>query len=178
MRVQLGLIGIRVFNLLYSCLLLVSLRRVLLRSVGCRIGVGTGLHDQVRFTWPGRLSLGDSSTVNLGCFLDTRGGIVIGENTMIGHYSSVYTMTHDIDSASFASVRKAVRIGSGVVIFPRVMVMPGVIIGDAAVVYPGSVVTQDVASGDIVAGIPAKVVGKRKGPVLYKLDYTFSFANA
>lgn len=178
MRIQLGLLAIRLFNLLYSAVLLVPLRRVLLRALGCRIGRGTGLHDGVRFTWPGRLQMGDSSTVNMGCFLDTRGGIEIGSNTMVGQFSSIYTMTHDLASEDFASVRRGVSIGSGVVIFPHVRLMPGVRVGDAAVVYPGSVVTQDVAPGDIVAGVPARVVGRREGPVRYTLAYAYSFANA
>lgn len=178
MRVQIGLLAIRLFNIAYALLLVCAWRRWLLRGVGAKIGKKTGLHDGVRFTWPGRIDIGDNSTVNLDCFIDSRGYVRIGSNTMIGHRSSIYTMTHLIDSDDFASKVAPVVVGNNVVIFPHVLVMPGVVIGDNAIVYPGSVVTKSVDSNSIVAGVPAKKVGIRNGDVKYTLDYCYSFANS
>lgn len=51
-------------------------------------------------------------------------------------------------------IKRAARIGIGVV------VLPGVVIGENVLVGAGSVVTKDVPEGMIVMGVPAKVVGK------------------
>ena len=158
--IQSSLIAIRLFNVLYSVLIFIPLRRLLLRAVGCNVGIGTGLHDGVRFSWMGRFSIGDHSTVNLGCFIDSRGGVSIGKNSMVGRQSSIYTMSHDVNSANFASVRRSVSIGDNVVIFPHVLIMPGVSIGDNAIVYPGSVISRDIGPREIVAGAPARVASR------------------
>ena len=48
------------------------------------------------------------------------------------------------------------RIGDGVWLSSRVIVLPGVVVGDGAVVAAGAVVTSDVAPNTLVAGIPAR----------------------
>lgn len=177
-RVQLGLLVIRIFNVVYACLVLVPLRRTLLRVVGCNVGKHTGLHDGVRFTWMGRLTIGNHSTLNMNCFIDSRGGITIGNNSMLGRCTSIYTMTHDVNSPTFSSLTASVIIGNNVIVFPHTIIMPGISIGDDAIVYPGSVVSKNVASKEIVGGVPARTIGIRKQGVNYTLDYTYCFANA
>lgn len=50
-------------------------------------------------------------------------------------------------------IKRAARIGIGVV------VLPGVVIGENAMVAAGAVVTKDVPDRTIVMGVPAKVIG-------------------
>ena len=53
------------------------------------------------------------------------------------------------------------RIGDGVWIGMRAMIMPGVTIGEGAVIAAGAVVTKDVEPYAIVGGNPAEVIRKR-----------------
>jgi acetyltransferase-like isoleucine patch superfamily enzyme len=53
-----------------------------------------------------------------------------------------------------------IRIGRGVFVGARSIVLKGVTIGDGAVVGAGSVVTSDVPAHTLVAGNPAKELRK------------------
>ena len=57
-------------------------------------------------------------------------------------------------------LRRACRVGGGVVL------MPGVEIGAEAFVAAGAVVTHDVGEREVVIGVPARVgaAGARRGP--------------
>jgi len=178
LKVQFGLLLIFLFNITLNLLPGSWFRGLLLRLVGCQIGKGVGIHSWLRLTWPRRLAIGDDSTVNFGCFLDTRGSITIGAHTMIGHKCSIYTATHDIDDPKFSSVKKPVEIGDYVVIFPHSLVMPGVKIGRGAVIMPGSIVTKDVGEFHVVGGVPARLVRERSRVLDYKLDYQYLFINS
>jgi acetyltransferase-like isoleucine patch superfamily enzyme len=54
---------------------------------------------------------------------------------------------------------RPIRIGRGVLIGPRAVVIKGVTIGDRAIIQPGAVVTKDVPAGQTVAGNPARSLG-------------------
>jgi acetyltransferase-like isoleucine patch superfamily enzyme len=160
-----------VLSVLLSCIPSFRLCNVILRLFGNKIGDGTTFHNDVRFVLPIRLEVGRNSTINNKVFLDTRKGIQIGSNTMIGRESQIFTLTHDVHDEQFKAVGDKVVIGDNVVIFPSVKIMPGVTIEDNAVVYPGSIVTKDVKERTIVAGVPAKEVGRREVSVKYTLNY-------
>lgn len=178
LRVQCGLCAIAVFNFLINLVPGSFLRGVLLNAIGCSIGKSVGLHPRIRFTWPGRIEIGDDSTINFGVFLDSRGGLSIGRHVMIGHHCSLYTATHDLDSGDFRTLKRPVVVGDWVVIFPHALIMPGVKISEGAVVLPGSVVVKDVPPFTVVGGNPAAWVRDRARNQRYKLDYTFYFPNA
>ncbi|MCM2603285.1 sugar O-acetyltransferase [Rossellomorea marisflavi] len=105
------------------------------------------------------ISIGKDVFFNTGCSFQDRGGIHIGDGSLIGMNVSIATLNHGLDMktrnttyASPVTIGKSVWIGSGSTI------LPGVTIGDRAVVAAGAVVTKDVPEGTVVAGVPAKVV--------------------
>ena len=49
-----------------------------------------------------------------------------------------------------------VRLGRGVRVGPRAVIMKGVAVGEGAVIRAGAVVTKDVAAGQVVLGNPAR----------------------
>jgi maltose O-acetyltransferase len=59
----------------------------------------------------------------------------------------------------FAAGARPVRIGKGVFVGTRAIVLKGVTIGDRARVGAGAVVTRDVPPGGVVAGNPARLIG-------------------
>ncbi|WP_430489187.1 DapH/DapD/GlmU-related protein [Rossellomorea marisflavi] len=105
------------------------------------------------------ISIGKDVFFNTGCSFQDRGGIHIGDCSLIGMNVNIATLNHGLDMktrnttyASPVTIGKNVWIGSGATI------LPGVTIGDRAVVAAGAVVTKDVPEGTVVAGVPAKVV--------------------
>ncbi|WP_406249367.1 DapH/DapD/GlmU-related protein [Microbacterium sp. M] len=105
------------------------------------------------------IALGARIFINSGCRFQDQGGIVIGDDCLIGHNTVLATLNHDLDPAKRADLHPApIVIGRNVWIGANVTVLPGVTIGDDAVVAAASVVTKDVPAGTVVVGSPARVV--------------------
>ncbi len=173
---QLKNLVIRVFNLSYNWMPFFVLKNVLLRALGVNIGRGSVIHTPARFFGMRRISIGENSVINYGCYLDNRVGIRIGSNVSIAHDTKIYTLGHDIDDPFFATKGKEVVIGDFACIFSNVLIMPGVTLGKGCVVYAGSVVTKDVGDYEVVGGNPARFIRHRSKDLRYKLDYDYWFA--
>lgn len=176
-RNQIALTGMALFNTLYNLCPFFCIRNACLRLLGNKIGKQTFIHRNMKLTHANRLSIGDNCTVNYSCLLDTRYGISIGNNVMIGHNCRIYTLGHDIDDPMFKAKGGPVNIEDNAVLFTNILVMPNIIIHEGAIVFPGSVVTKDVGAFDIVGGNPAKFIRKRINNIDYKLVYGYWFGN-
>jgi len=105
------------------------------------------------------LTLGRNVFVNIGCRFQDTGGITIGDDTLIGHGSTLTTLNHGVDPDRRADMVPApIRIGRKVWLGAAVTVVPGVTIGDGAIVGAGAVVTHDVPANAVVAGVPARFI--------------------
>jgi acetyltransferase-like isoleucine patch superfamily enzyme len=91
--------------------------------------------------------------------------VEIGEGTLLG--AGTMVMDTDFHQAvgdwdwndDFSAGARPVRIGKGVFIGTRAIILKGVTIGDRARVGAGAVVTRDVPPGAVVAGNPARLIG-------------------
>lgn len=151
------------------------LSRFILLIFGNRIGKNVSIHSGVRVIIPNKIEIGINSTINCNVVLDSRKKLKIGSNVMIGRECRIYTLGHDVDDPSFSALGERTVIGDYAVLFPSVLVMPGVEIGDGAVVYPGSVVTKNVAPFTIVGGNPAVYIRERSNTLHYNLSYKSYF---
>jgi acetyltransferase-like isoleucine patch superfamily enzyme len=105
------------------------------------------------------ITLGKRVFINSGCKFQDQGGLVIGDDCLIGHNTVLATLNHDLAPSRRADMHPApVIVGRNVWIGSNVTVLPGVTIGDNAVVAAASVVTKDVPENTIVVGSPARVV--------------------
>lgn len=103
------------------------------------------------------ITFGKNVFLNTGCSFQDRGGIHIGDGSMIGMNVAIATLNHGLDletrNTTFPS---PVVIGKNVWIGSNATILPGVTIGDNSVVAAGAVVTKDVSENTVVAGVPAK----------------------
>ena len=105
------------------------------------------------------IRIGKRVFINSGCKFQDQGGIIIGDDVLIGHNCVIATLNHDLDPDKRADMVPApVRIGNKVWIGANVTILQGVSIGDGAVIAAGAVVNRDVAPRTVVGGIPAKVL--------------------
>ncbi|GAB3525638.1 DapH/DapD/GlmU-related protein [Arthrobacter monumenti] len=103
--------------------------------------------------------LGERIFINSGCKFQDQGGVVIGDDCLIGHNTVMATLNHDLMPSRRADMHPApIVVGRNVWIGSNVTVLPGVTISDNAVVAAASVVTRDVPENTIVVGSPARVV--------------------
>ena len=148
------------------------------RVLGVRIGRGSAL-AMGQFFWFFSLSqvrrdgfvIGPDSLINRGCVLDARGPLRIGAHVSISPNVVILTTQHSIDDPAFLTTTRPVRIGDYAWIGMRAMIMPGVTIGEGAVVAAGAIVTRDVPPYTVVGGSPARPIGKRNGPMRYRIHF-------
>ena len=101
------------------------------------------------------LNIGRQSLVAGTELIDEPYAVSIGDNTLIGGYSVIYT------HISFKKmIMKPVRIGSNCFIGNKAIIMPGVIIEDDVIVKPGALVESDqvLKKGGIYQGNPARLI--------------------
>ncbi|MET4095577.1 acetyltransferase-like isoleucine patch superfamily enzyme [Arthrobacter sp. UYCu712] len=111
------------------------------------------------------ITLGKRIFINSGCKFQDQGGVVIGDDCLIGHNAMLATLNHDLAPSRRADMHPApIVIGRDVWNGSNVTVLPGVTIGDDAVVAAASVVTKDVPERSIVVGSPARVVRSLTSP--------------
>jgi len=140
-----------------------ALYKVLLKKQGSKVTI----RDGVKIMYPERVSIGDNSGVNDGCFLEGTGGITIGQYVRLAPRVEIMTSNHVFDNPDIPIKLqgldiKGVTIEDDVWVGIGVLITAGVTIGKGAVVAGHAVVTKDVPPYAIVGGIPAKVIGGRK----------------
>ena len=105
------------------------------------------------------ITLGKRIFINSGCKFQDQGGVVIGDDCLIGHNAVLATLNHGLAPSRRADMHPApIVIGRNVWIGANATILPGVTIGDNAVVAAASVVTKDVPENSVVVGSPARVV--------------------
>jgi acetyltransferase-like isoleucine patch superfamily enzyme len=113
----------------------------------------------------GEIEIGKRVRINAGTYITARSGVRIGDDTLVGEYTSIRDANHG--TAAGRPIRSqshdiaAIEIGRDVWIGRGCCILKGVRIGDGAVVGANSVVTADVPSGAVVAGSPARALSNR-----------------
>lgn len=106
-------------------------------------------------TRPRGLVLGNNVKIGHNCFLESRGGILIGDNTLILSNVNIVSSAPNFNGELLPQDGKAkdqqVKIGHNVIIGAGCTLLPGITIGDGAVIGPGTVVNQDIAKYAVIS---------------------------
>ena len=123
------------------------------------VGEGLRLETPFHTDFGKNITVGNNVFINAGCKFQDQGGIVIGNDVLIGHNVVLATLDHDIDPEKRNLLYPApIHIGNKVWIGSGAIITRGVTIGDNSVIAAGAVVTSDVPENVIVGGVPAKVI--------------------
>ena len=142
---------------------------------GLKIGKYSNIHFGVILFSPWRIKIGDNCNIQMNCLLDGRGDLTIRNNVDITLGVKIFTEQHDINSADYDTVKKAVNIHDNVVIGSYSLILPGVTIHEGAVLAAGSVAPKDIPEYVMAAGNPAIVKRKRNKNIKYKLNFRRPF---
>jgi acetyltransferase-like isoleucine patch superfamily enzyme len=105
------------------------------------------------------ITLGQRIFINAGCKLQDQGGVIIGDDCLIGHNVVMATLNHALDPSKRADMHPApIVIGRNVWVGSNATILPGITIGDNAVIAAAAVVTKDVPANAVVVGSPARIV--------------------
>ncbi len=124
------------------------------------------IYSGVYLTHTYGIEIGHRFSVNSGTIIDGRGGIVIGDDVMIGPHTAIYSSGHNFSQldkpmTGLDHIMTPVIIKDNVWIGAHVCIPGGITINSGAIIAAGAVVTKDVEANTIVSGIPAQVIGKR-----------------
>lgn len=143
-----------------------KIRKTIAKRLFKECGIGTSISTNVRLLCPQQICLGKHVGIPRDVTLDGRGGLQIGDDTMVGFESIILTSTHNSNRKDIP-IRKQgmfcahVKIGKNVWIGARVIILPRVTIGDGAIIGANSVISKDVLPNTIVGGVPAKFIKER-----------------
>lgn len=96
-----------------------------------------------------------------------KGGLEIGDDTIIGNYVSFHPENHVFADTNVlirkqGVVGKGIKIGMNCWIGAKATFLDGTILGNGCVVAAGAVVTGHFPDNSIIGGIPAKIIKKRE----------------
>ncbi|MFH0996868.1 MAG: acyltransferase [Pseudomonadota bacterium] len=151
-------------------------RRLIAGRLFKRCGSGFTAEENFRFNFGQNLEIGDFVFFNRGVFIDTKGGVSIGNSVGITEDVRIFTHSHS-EASHIIREYKPVIIKDYVKIYTGAMILPGVTIGEQAIVAAHAVVTKDVPANMVVSGSPAQVVRERKteGKSGDELDHIWLF---
>ena len=88
----------------------------------------------------------------VGCYLDGRNGIIIGQNVWVGPRVSIISMNHDVSNYNNYIETDTIKIGDNCWLGANCVILPGVILGNHTIIAAGSIVTKSFEEGDIIIG--------------------------
>jgi acetyltransferase-like isoleucine patch superfamily enzyme len=119
--------------------------------IGNDASVGSGAHLE-----PGN-QIGARSRIHSGCFLSST---TLGTDVFCGPHV-VFTDDPHPPCPRYEDCVGGARVGNGVSLGARAVILPGIEIGERSLVGAGAVVVHDVDPGDTVVGSPARSIGRR-----------------
>ena len=127
--------------------------------IGEPVGENFGLSPPFYTDFGKNTVVGERTFINAGCKFQDQGGIVIGDDCLIGHNATLCTINHAQDPDRRGDMEfHPIHIGNKVWLGANVTILPGVTIGDNSVIGAGSVVTRDIPPDVLALGVPCRVV--------------------
>lgn len=118
-----------------------------LKRIGCHIGMGCFIGDNVR------IDAGHSDMITI-----EDGVSIAGGTRLLCHQRDFTNYYVGSDYLGLGYIVKPIVLKKGCLIGMESFVMPGVTVGEGAIVGAGSLVTKDVPAWTIATGRPAKVI--------------------
>lgn len=158
-----GLVLVGLINFLPDFHFLSMLRSILWRLAGVKIAdiTTTCIRSKNYIEIPSRLSVGRHFLLNRNCYLDSNGGIYIGDHVWISVNVTVLTTSHR-GVWHEKDILKEVRINSYSLIYANAVILPGTVIEEGVIVGPGSVISGKTLPWSIYSGNPAVYVKERE----------------
>ena len=139
-----------------------SLKRLVLRMFGAKIGRGVVIKPAVNIKYPWKLEIGDHTWIGEGVWIDNLGDVKIGANCCISQGALLLCGNHNYKKATFDLVVGDITLEDGVWIGAKSIVTGGVTCRSHAVLAAGSITSKNLDAFWIYRGNPAEKKIERK----------------
>lgn len=144
-----------------NCAFAVPFRTIIAKKLFKKCGDGFVANEGCRFNYGHRIEVGENVSWNSGCFIDSKGGVKMGDFAMLTEYVKIFTHSHS-EHDHMQREYNGVEIGDYAKVYTNATILPGVKLGTGAVVATGAIVTKSVDDFMLVSGVPARVQRARK----------------
>ena len=131
-----------------------SVKRVVLRFFGARVGRGVVIKPRVNIHLPWKLVVGDFAWIGEEVFILNFEQVTIGTHCCISQRAFLCTGNHDFRQPDMPYRNRPITIEDGAWVGAQAFVAPGVTIGSDTVVTAGSVVTKSQPPQMVCGGNP------------------------
>lgn len=129
-----------------------------------KIGCFSTLTSTSHFSKYGKgLRMGNNSAIGDYTHFGAAGGIVIGNDVIMGAYISFHSENHNYDDSTKlirkqGVTSKGIILGNNIWVGAKVTFLDGCVIGDNTVVAAGAVVNGVFPANVVIGGVPAKIL--------------------
>ena len=140
----------------------VKLRNLIYKKKFLDYGENVIINEGVKIIGKSNFRIGSNTGINTGCWINSSGGLTIGNNVILGPHVIIHTQNHNYKDVKKLIkdqgwTKKSVVIEDNVWIAAGVIIAPGVLIGTGSVVGAGSVVTKYIPPFSLVVGNPGSI---------------------
>lgn len=143
-----------------NCTFAIPFRQAIAKNLFKKCGEGFVAAEGCRFNYGHQIEVGDNVSWNMGCYVDSKGGVSFGDFAMLTEYVKIFSHGHS-EGNHMERDYKRVVIKDFAKLYTNCTILPGITIGTGAIVATGSIVTKDVDDYVLVSGIPARPMRKR-----------------
>lgn len=139
-----------------------SLKVLLLKIFGAKIGKGVVVKPGVNIKYPWKLTIGDNSWIGENVWIDNLDEVEIGNNSVLSQGAMLLSGNHNFKNISFDLITKPIFLEEGVWIGAKSIVTGGVTCKSHSVLAVNSVASSSLEEYTIYRGNPAEKVKSRE----------------
>lgn len=138
-----------------------SLKVLILRVFGARIGNNVAIKQSVNIKYPWFLEVGNNVWIGENVWIDNLEKVIINDNVCISQGAMLLCGNHDYKKSSFDLIIGEIVLEEGSWVGAKSIVCPGVTLKSHAILAVGSIATKDLEEYSIYQGNPAVKIRKR-----------------
>ena len=139
-----------------------SIKVLLLRLFGAKVGAGVHIKPNVSIKYPWLLEIGNNVWIGEQVWIDNLAKITIEDNVCISQGALLLCGNHNYKKTTFDLTVGEIVLEEGAWVGAKAVVCPGVTLNSHAILAVNSVATSDLDAYGIYQGNPAQKVRKRK----------------
>ncbi len=138
----------------------IPLRRMLAKHLFKKCGKNFTALGNITFNYGHHIEVGDDVFIQEQVYIDSKGGVSIGNSSCLAEYVHIYTHKHG-EAIHSERIYTPVVIDNYVKVYEAATILGGVHLKEQCIVAAKSLVAHDVEENILVGGIPAKPLRPR-----------------